>query len=350
MSLYSKNLIRYCIVSLLLLSSFFSCKNELVVAYDGDLFRMYDLAKNEERNFCLILVPDSNYIIDKHFVEKVSQNVKDKSDAVIYVADVSKEQNNWLAQWIPSSSYPITCVFSYEGVVLDCIWGDSYESIETIKQVVCNGMESSIVINYGDLNLSKKNFVGLIENTFHCYRMVNEQKIIKNKVDSGLSIKRYPFNLWLKLKDNDEFHYLDEKVIRKLSEELISSGNAKNIILYQDLFTYAQQKINPQYKIPIIELDVDTLKIHTNATNELVPFSVNIVNKGVFPVIVYDVLTGCNCVKYLSDKNLEIQPGRSARLQFVLSKLESDYNERNIFIASNSDTPLKEVYIVVSRQ
>lgn len=327
----------------IMVSTFISCKRkEIIILSNKAMIDIQHIAQQKNISYCVVIVEPSSRATEKY--KEWLKNHPNLNGSIFNFVDINLPQNNWYKQCLLPMVYPLTCVFAPSGELLDIINGSTFESFSFLTQVIKEKkacLENDVANNF---NLNKKDVIYAINKIIKCKISLDKGENIQEQILKTLNFIEYPYNLGLKLQ-NELLYHLDTK---KTAAQLLTYKNTNNILIYSDLFLVAQQIITPNYNqntAPSIYLNSDTFYINSCVLGQVYKFELNIKNPGKFPLTIFDIASGCGCLKFVGEKKNILPAGHKLCLPFELKPDVSGEIERNVYIISDAIDPLKQVNI-----
>lgn len=302
-------------------SLFFSCKptsKELAVFYDKPFTEIETLAKQEEKLFCIVLSrPDCPPC--GSFIQSLGERYGHLASKVMFnVVDVSLSEHQWYPQWLCTGAFPTTCVFSAGGVLKAVIPGSVTSSKQCIESVISGDVKCANYFTNPVFPMSNENSLTALNALLSCKQNLDRGNDISDEIQPLLEQNAYPYCLFLKLSNEERQGRHEEAVY--WAERMISPVNPYYSFVYDALYHEAKVIINPNYAAEASELSVvDELTLDGCRYKESKPFSLTLTNKGKSPLCVRDISVSCTCLKLLSEKQLTLEPGKSARVDLMFT-------------------------------
>lgn len=112
----------------------------------------------------------------------------------------------------------------------------------------------------------------------------------------------------------------------------------ENILDFFDLFLQAENIVNEKYTKttgPCIEIVSDT-SVYNCLMNHDYEVVLTLKNKGKFPLNIFDIITGCGCLKYTGKKKCQVLPGETMYLTFNFKPDIPGNVERSVYVISDA--------------
>lgn len=311
-----------------------SCNKQNVhYYYDVDIEKMVSIAKNEDQLFCCVLI-DSLSDEMKLFYDFLKTDEQIRKKALFNFIDITDSSNFWYIQWLRPVSNTVTCVFNPSGKLLNLINGVTYESFIALKQSIINNDNKHFYPNRW--NMAKDTILPFMNEVLQCKINYEKGEDIQERINNSLSLLKYPFNLGLKFMNELRMEKLED--IKYTCRELLLYKDEENILDFFDLFLKAENVVNKKYTKasgPYLEIFSDTT-IYNCLLYNVYKVELILKNKGEFPLNIFDVITGCGCLKYIGEKECQLLPNETMSLTFNFEPDVIGLIERSVYIVSDA--------------
>lgn len=327
-----------------------SCKPQKEYIYNNEeITKIQEISKLNDCFYCMVIVAPSSNMAEK-FQLFLDQNAKLKEKSIFNFINVEAPENKWIKQWLCPVTLPVTCVFNSAGKLVNLINGCTYEGLAQLKK---NIIENKNTIEYEYVNrfkIDKEKIVSVMGNILQCKLKLDKGENIENEINQTLTVLKYPYNLGLKLKNEQLF---ENDSVKHTSSEILQCKDLSYILLFDDLFMTAQQVYDSNFNInnaQNIKILSDSIFIDSAAIHEPFNFKIAVKNEGDYLLTIYDVILGCGCLKYCETKDrVEILPKETINLQFQLTPDARGDIFRTVYIISDSKyNNTKEIKIYAS--
>jgi len=318
-----RSIICWIIVLVVGTSSFYSCKNantKLIVFYDKELESMKAIAKKENKFFCVVLSrPDCPMC--QHYIQHFGELYNDIAEQVIFnIVDVSLPENWWYQHWLGTGASPTTCVFSAEGELKAVVEGTKRNAIECIKSTVTDHARCSPYF-YRTRFHANRDVMQVLNVLLNCKLNLDKGRPICNEINVALAQSGHPYAIYLKAISQAEKGQPEEAAY--WAGEFLSMVNSNNYDsrVYANTLRQIKTIIHPNYN-PADEgvlLVTGELSLGHSKLNQPRPFTLTLTNTGQSPLQVHDVRLSCSCVKIKGERQLELQPGESQKMEFIFT-------------------------------
>ncbi len=329
-----------------------SCANNSsrdIVYYEKSFAESRQISQDLQLPFCIILY-DSLQNTPQEYLDKIHANKIRLNKGVFNFIDIAADKSKWYNKLLSPQTLPVTCIFSSSGELIDLIPGSSKESLLYTKEALTNqkaNYEFHYNQKYGN---NKLNIVSDINSILRLKFRVDNKENVLSELDTLLNKARYPYTLFLKLKNQLQFK--DTVAAENTAKELLLFDSPRDLVDYYDEFMFARQVIDSTFCLetgPYIDVSPTEIELTDCKVNSAVPITINIKNKGQRPLKVSDVLMSCTCVKLVGEKKHLILPQQTETLNIEFIPDEPGEIFREVYIASNSvNSPISHVKINAS--
>jgi hypothetical protein len=336
--------------ALLLNSLFHSCQNTnkpLVVLYDEEFNTVKEMAKKENKAFCIVLSrPDCPPC--ELYIQNLGDWYAHLSSKVIFnIVNVSLPENAWYLHWLCSGGSPMTCVFSANGE-LKAVIASTKKNARQCFEASITGDAKCADYFYDKHYSATIDHLQALNALLLCKQSLDKGEDIGNAVDVCLRQSQHPYPVYLKLQNavkqgrNEEAVYWANRFLSMINTNSYQSRVYNNI--HQEVKTI----INPNYasadddgKLSVVEeLPLGNCKLHQPQ-----PFSLTLSNTGRAPLSVYDMNVSCSCVKLQGERQLTLQPGQSQKVDFIFTADVAGDILREVTFFSDGANPMQTVRI-----
>lgn len=322
------------------------CGKEDLIYYNQSLETVYALAKRHERNYCVVLL-DSTQNLSKQYEKRLKQNLS--SDNAIYnIVDVNIPENMWYIKWLCPLSLPLTCVFTFDGTLIDIIPGSNKESLLYTKDALSKGVRTKFHF-VNRFNVKKENIIPLYNQILKCH--VDLEYGVYTEIDESIvDSLNYPYPYYLSVLGN-LINY-DTIGAQKIAKKMIQLENPYYLDSYRNEFIVAKKIINPEFDInnePNIRINKDIITICNHKVGEVVPFEITIYNDGEEVLKISKIYKSCTCIELETSEEFDVQPKDSTKVLFKFLAEEKGDVFREIFIISNAiNSPISYIKILAN--
>jgi hypothetical protein len=308
-------------------------------------------AGNEQKYFCILLTDSSQHNILTLLNRQLSGEFQSLTGKTVFnIVDIRAEENQWYEKWLCPLSVPLVCVFSPDGTLLNLLPDLTYESFAYMKKTIKEDQTDSEYYCYNRFGIGKKEYVEAMNRVLQAKRKFDAGENIENLMDTSVMRVKYPFGLFLKMKNEERLH--DTVNMIRTGRELLSINTPYDLLLYGDEFAAAKKVLDPSYDIasePCLEVKPEVVEIGQCKYHERKPFFIVLKNTGNRPVKISAVETGCSCVTFLGkDKRYEIMPHDSIRMPFEFTAEQKGEVQRGCYFVSDAGNPVMEVKILAT--
>jgi hypothetical protein len=327
-----------------------SCKkNESVIYKNESIEVSFEKAHEKKQKMCLVLVDERDTISRAYMkrLEAAYQTVI--RDAVFNVIDLTNSENRWYGEWINSSSYPVTCIFSEKEKLIAIVGGASTYSFNSIKTALKNDLSGN---NFGyKSTLSNLDFNILsvfLDNVLKCKLSTDRGENCDMAIDKTLDILQYPFNVYLK--------YINEINQNRIRD---ATGTAHRLLkfqddtqytrVYSDMFKDVRRYTDPHYSPdndPELTFGSENIVLRNCTPGDAVPFRITVRNTGHSILQMKEINVGCSCIASLNDSIVNINPGEEDVLNFTFTPDSKGEIRRTVTFISNATNPFEQIEIV----
>ena len=324
-----KPLILKPIIAFVLLTVFYSCqKIESACLYESSLNEIRELALKLNKDFCLVLIKDSNQI--EEYKSRIKSN-HTNSQFVFNFINITNPSNHWYQYLIGSNKTPFTFVFKNNSC-RNIVFGTSKYAFQSIK----NTQE----------NISNSDYFGFYENSIlpasKCVNTVIQQLLeltldsIKGKeqhiLNNSMTKIVYPYNLFLKIKSLRTQDSIDYYSYKLLSEFQTPKYN----YIYRNIFEEVKDITNMTNTL-IITTDKEQYNCNQG---DSINIYIKAKNNTPIPIKISRLETSCECLSIVAQLPHIIRPKTSHTYTLNFSSKEIGRHYRELFIYSDAEVPI----------
>jgi hypothetical protein len=310
-------------------------------------------AEKEQKYLCILLVDSSQHNTVELLRNQLNGEFKSlKEKAVFNTVNIRAEENRWYEKWLCPISVPLVCVFSPDGNLINLLPDLTYESFVYMKKTIKEGQTDNEYYCYNRFGMDKKNYVETMNNVLQAKRKFDAGENIKNLIDISVAQIKYPFNLFLKMKNEESLH--DSTNMIHTCRKLLSMNTAYELLLYKEELTASKKVLDTYYDItmePYLEVKPLVVEIGQCNYHEKKPFFIVLENTGNKPVKISTIETSCSCVSFLgNDMQYIILPHDSIQVPFEFTAEQKGKVERGCYFVSDARNPVVDVKILANVQ
>ncbi|MBR2359446.1 MAG: DUF1573 domain-containing protein [Bacteroidaceae bacterium] len=301
--------------------------------YNQSFDDIYAYANKLGLNYCIVML-DSTQDLSKQYETKLKNEFLSES-FICNLVDINDSANEWYVKWLCPTSLPLTCVFFFDGTLIDIIPGATKESLLYTKDALEKGVRTNFHFA-NRFNKKKKHLIPLYNQILKC-NMDLKQGVFTNLGNSVIDSLKYPYPYYLSILGN-LINY-DTVSARSIAEKMIQLENPYYLSLYKDEFIVAKRVINPNFDIhneANIRVSEANIKLFNHKLGEIVPFEITIYNDGGQSLEISKIFKSCTCLELETSDNFRISPKDSAKINFIFKAEEEGDVFREIFIISNA--------------
>ena len=340
------------IILLIAVLVYASCTNNGIrdiVYYEKSFAEAKQISQNLQLPFCMVLY-DSLQNTTLEYLDKFHANKLPLNKGVFNFVNITADKNKWYNKLLSPQTFPVTCIFSPSGELLDLIPGNSKESVLYTDKVLTTH-EPTPEFHYNKkYGTEKMVAITQINQILKLKFEVDDKRNVVAEIDSLITKVRYPYPLFLKLQNQLQFN--DSVGAIETARELLLFDSAKDLFDYYDELMFANHVIDLDYTTktaPLIEVNPAVIELKDCKINEPKSLTVHITNKGEKPLKISEILTSCSCVKLISSKRHMINPNQFLTITLEFTPDVSGDILREVYIASNSvNSPISIVTINAS--
>lgn len=333
----------------MILHSMTSCKQNDAVIYKNESIEFsFRKAQEQKQKMCLVLI-DEKDTISRIYMKRLEVTYQDMlEDAVFNVIDLTSSENRWYKEWINSSDYPITCVFSEEKRLISIIGGASTYSFNNIEAALEKEPSGS---NFGYKsflsNLDINVLSAFLGNVLECKLRVDKGESCDVGISETLNVLRYPFNTYLKYKNEISQGKIDEAT--NTAHQLLEfQEDVQYVREYSGIFKEVMQFINPIYSPendPILIISSKNIVLRNCTLNNPVAFQITIKNTGHSVLQIRKIDVGCGCIASLNKDVVTINPNEEDILNFTFIPDSEGKVIKVITFVSNATNSFEQVEV-----
>jgi hypothetical protein len=326
-----------------------SCKNESIIYKDKSIEFSFEKAWEKKQKMCLVLI-DAGDTISKIYMKKLETgNSHIVKDAVFNVIDITNLENRWCKEWLNSSSYPITCVFSEDKKLIAVIGGASTHTFNSIRMTLSNdasrhdfGYKS--LFNSIDFNILSV----FLNDVLKCKLGMDKGENCDVEINKTLDKLRYPFNVYLKYANEISQNKIDDATCT--AHQLLKfQENIQYARMYSDMFQDINRFINPHDSPdnnPELTVKPEDIILHNCTLNNSAPFQIRIRNTGRSILQIKGIDVGCSCIVSLNKHDVSINPDEENVFNFTFTPDSKGEVRRMVTFISNAINSVESVKVV----
>jgi hypothetical protein len=308
-------------------------------------------AEKEQKYLCLVLIDSGQHNAMDLLKNQLNGEFKSlKKKTVFNIVDIYAGGNRWYEKWLCPVSVPLTCVFSPDGTLLNLIPDLTYESFAYMKKTVEDGQTDNEYYCYNRFGMNKKGYVDAMNSVLLAKRKFETGDNLRSLIDTSLEQVKYPFNLFLKMKNEERLQ--DSVNMVHACRELLAINTPYELLLYKEEFTESKKVLDPSYDItkdPCLEVMPVVVEIGQCEYHERKPFFIVLKNTGDKPVKISTVETSCSCVSFLGrEAQYIILPHDSVQMPFEFYAEQKGEIERGCYFVSDARNPVVDVKILAT--
>ena len=333
-----------------LLCFLISCSNKgkkRIEYFDLSLEEIITQTQDAKMPFCVILIDSIEFTSQDyiHLLEIYNTLPKNKKILLDY-ANYNNVNNQWITKLIQPQIYPVTCIFSSHGKLIDLIPGKSSESYAYIKDVLLS--QSICEFHYNQLyGYNKFTFVEHINKAIEIIMGTNHHIDMTSQTDSLFASFKNIYLLYYKMRNQLDME--DRDGAKKTAKEFLSYQSAHNMIIFNKELLEVNNTLDSTYTIvsaPSIISDTEGIFLPKCVVNNSYPLKIGVTNKGEKPLCISDIETSCSCVELKCDKQFIVAPHKTITINFIFKPDITGTIQREIYIISNSrETPIYTISI-----
>jgi hypothetical protein len=275
-----------------------------------------------------------------------------KGKAIFSIVDIYATENRWYEKWLCPVSTPLTCVFSPDGALVNLLPELTYESFAYMEKTIAEGQTDSEYYCYNRFGMNKNEYVATMNNVLQAKRNFDAGEDIKIFIDSVAAQVKYPYSLFLKLKDAEKRR--DSVSLLSACKELLSMNTPYELLRYEDEYMAAKKVLDPSFDItkePYLEVTPAVVEIGRCSYRDRKPFFITLKNTGDKPVKISAIETSCSCVSYQGkDRPYVILPHDSIQALFEFHAEQKGNVKRACHFVSDARNPVVNVQILATIQ
>lgn len=336
----------------LLAGALLSCRHrtEPCMVTEQPLEEVLLKAGEEQKYLCILLIDSLQHGTAELLNSRLTGEFAYLSGKMIFsIVDILAAENRWYEKWLCPVATPLACVFSPDGALLNLLPDLTYESFAYMEKTVREAQADSEYHCYNRFGMSKNEYVAAMNSVLQAKRNFDAGKNIKTLIDSVVTKIKYPYSLFLKLRNEEKQN--DAINLIHTCEELLSVNSAYELLLYGEELIAAKKILDPSYDIahePYLEVSPAVVEVGRCEYRARKPFYIVLKNAGNKPVKIVTVKTSCSCVAYLGSSAYEILPHDSIRAPFEFAAEQKGHVERGCYFVSNARNPVVDVKILAT--
>jgi hypothetical protein len=279
-------------------------------------------------------------------LETVYKNLTE--DAVFNVIDITIPENRWYKEWINSSNYPVTCVFSEEEKLISVIGGASVHSFNSIKTTLEDMSGSNFGYKSGLTNLDFNILSAFLTNVLKCKLSIDKGENCDTAINETFKVLQYPFNIYLKYKNEINQSKIDDA--KNTAYRLLRfKEDIQYLRVYNEMFEETMLFLNPDYfsdNNPILTVMSENIVLPNCALNMPVTFRITIKNTGKSMLTIKNTDVGCSCIESLNKDPVDIDPNKEYDFDFIFTPNSKGRVVRSVTFVSNATNYFEQIEII----
>lgn len=312
-----------------------------------------EVIENAKRNdvpFCIVLTDSTQQPSQEYLQFLLSDYKYITKKAIFNIIDIDSEESDLYVKWLTPFSFPLTCVFSPNGQLIDLIPGAVRESFLYIDQAIVNQK----ITDYHWPNRIQKNKRTIIP---LLAQLIN----FENEINNG----RYRWRHYTSLSDSLQHPYMDYLLLKAVAlsgdsvfavynaQKLLAHESPSTLEFYKEEFIEAKKILNSKFDIsnaPNIRVAKKSIILSDLKIGDSVPIDIVLYNEGEEPLKIEKINLSCTCLSLEGpDKGIIIEGRKSYTAKFHLRPENSGVLSRDIFISSNAlNQPSLHINIVAN--
>jgi hypothetical protein len=297
---------------------------------------------------CLVLL-DERDTISRTYVKMLETAYKNIiEDAVFNIIDLTNPENRWYKEWINSSSYPVTCVFSEEEKLISVIGGASVHSFNSIKASLEDMQGSNFGYKSSLIGFKFNILSAFLDNVLKCKLSIDRGENCDTAINETFNVLQYPFNTYLKYKNEINQNKIDDAKntalrLLRFKEEI------QYIRVYNEMFEEIMLFLNPDYSVennPVLTVLSENVVLHNCTLNTPVTFRITIKNTGRSMLRIKKIDVGCGCIESLNKDTVDIDTYKEYDFDFIFTPNSKGKVVRSVAFVSNATNYFEQLEII----
>ena len=299
--------------------------------------KVLQIAKLKDKPFCIVLT-DSAQRLSSEYLESLKHDYEYLTKkAVFNIVDISSKESEWYLKTLNPVSFPLTCIFSKEGQLIDLIPGAAKESFLYTDQALTH----KEITEYhwpNRFNRNKESVVPFLAQAIN----------FANQINKGI----YNWKNYASLSDSLHEPYINYLLLRAAflskdstfaiisAQRLVAMESSITLEQYKNEFIEAKKVLNPNFdiaKMPGIRTNKEKIRLSGLKVGQSVPVDIILFNDGEDLLKIEKINMSCTCVHLKGpDEQIIIQGKKSYIARFYFTPEDKGEVSRDIFIASNA--------------
>jgi hypothetical protein len=323
-----------------------SCKNEPIIYKNVEF--SFGRAREKKQKMCLVLIDESDTISRAYMKRLESSYNNITEDAVFNVIDLTIPENRWYKEWINSSSYPITCVFSEKEKLISVIGGASVHSFNRIKASLEDAPGSNFGYKSSLIGLDFNILSSFLDNVLKCKLSIDRGENCDTAINETFNVLQYPFNTYLKYKNEINQNKIDDA--KNTAHRLLRfKEEIQYLRVYNEMFEEIMLFLNPDYSSennPVLTVQSENIVLHNCTLNTPVTFRITIKNNGISMLTIKNIDVGCSCIESLNKYPVDIDPNKEYDFDFIFTPDSKGKVVRSVTFVSNATNYFEQIEII----
>lgn len=316
------------------------------IYHNENIEEIITLAQDKNQPFCVVLI-DSLHMTANEYINAISKCKILQKGVLFNFISIDLNENKWYSKLLAPQIYPVSCIFSPKGELIDLVPGISNESVAYINQVITT-KQPCLEFHYNQkYDKDKIEIIHYTNDAIKLKSKIEEGQYVINKIDSMLQITEHPYLLYLKLHNQIQFNNKIEA--KETAKKLLLFDSPQILFEYYDELLVANQIIDSTYNAktaPLISSISNKIELPNCEINHTYNLNIEIINEGEKPLKISDILTSCSCVELKSNKKHIVNSGESLIFKVLFTPDALGDVFREVYVASNSlNTPIYSISI-----
>jgi len=304
------------LIGLILCCIFYSCQNSnrFIVLFDQEFDYVQNLAKKKNKVLAVILARPDCPACQRYIQSLHDLHWDARSRVMFHVVDVSLPENRWYVQWLALEAMPTTTLFSPQGELKAVVPGSTRSGAMHCIQASIDGDTRCAEYFHTRIFPSTMSLIPLLNTLLSVKKDLEKEKDISEQLKALLTQSQHPYAIYLKA-INEAQQGRHESAAAWANRFLSTLQTSPHFILmYGTLIEQARIIIDPNHT-PENEgrLTVtNRLSLGEFEFQESHTFSLMLINTGLSPLLIQDIILDCTCLDFGSDTERQyiLQPGQ----------------------------------------
>ena len=314
------------------------CSDKENTVYNNKSFEdIKSIAESDKKPFCLVLT-DSSQNLSKLYLSSLKENYNNLTQKAIYnIVDINVEETKWLMKWLMPPYIPLTCIFSYDGILIDVIPGMSKETFLYSEKAITL-LKATAFHWPNNFHKNKQKVISYLNQLLDHKKNIALGVYKSSGFDNPVDSLNYPYAVYLKL--DGALKLKDTANAIQAAKSLLELEDPSVFELFSDEFMTAKKIVTPNFNLSDeanIKVNKTQVLLENCKVNEKYPISLIVFNDGKRPLKIKGINLSCTCLSLEEEeKEIIIKGKEQQEIKVIFTPNDTGKLSRDIFITSNA--------------